>query len=98
MDHLSVMYTFFWGGFIILNRAEFKLQVTNLYLFFSLQEALEVLRCSPRETNLLVCRIPSEIAEKMGIHPPESPTSANSSHSNWLSPVLTLSTLGVSYQ
>lgn len=33
MDHLSVMYTFFWGGFIILNRAEFKLQVTNLYLF-----------------------------------------------------------------
>lgn len=57
-------------------------------------EALEVLRCSPRETNLLVCRIPFEIAEKMGIHPPESPTSANSSHSNWLSPVLTLSTLG----
>ncbi|XP_057375052.1 uncharacterized protein LOC130696005 [Daphnia carinata] len=57
-------------------------------------EALEVLRCSPRETHLLVCRIPSETAEKMGIHPPETPTASYSSHTNWLSPVLTLSTLG----
>ena len=31
----------------------------------------------------------------MGIHPPETPTASSSSHSNWLSPVLTLSTLGV---
>ena len=42
-----------------------------------------------------MCRIPSETAEKMGIHPPETPTASSSSHSNWLSPVLTLSTLGV---
>ena len=69
----------------------------------AIQEALEVLRCSPRETELLVCRIPSDIADKMGLHPPESPASSgtsfdpSSSHSaHWLSPVLPLSALGVS--
>ena len=69
----------------------------------AIQEALEVLRCSPRETELLVCRIPNDIADKMGLHPPESPASSgtsfdpSSSHSaHWLSPVLPLSALGVS--
>jgi len=43
-----------------------------------------------------VCRIPSEIADKMGIHPPESPTCVSSSShaTNWLSPFLPLTTLG----
>ena len=71
-----------------------------------------MLRCSQRETELLVCRIPDDIADKMGLRPPEaaaaetsssssmSTSTSSSSHppNHWLSPVLPLSALGVRHE
>lgn len=101
---LGIYFTLLkWNG-IKLTFPDIKRKLDQNRDLLSMQEALELLRCTPRETELEVCRIPKEIAEKMGIHSnAETPTNAASyscysssqTNSKWLTPVLTLSILGV---